>query len=150
MLAHRRTGFTLIEVLIVVVIMAVLAATIIPQFSASTEDAENNTLSFNLHTLRSQIELYKLHHTGAVPAITAGDLPQLYQATNAAGVTGAPGPAFPFGPYILNEVPTNPLTKSKTVTASAAWPPVASTGGGWLYNETTGQICADHDDWLTR
>jgi prepilin-type N-terminal cleavage/methylation domain-containing protein len=38
--ATRRIGFTLIEVLIVVVIMAVLAATIIPQFSSSTDEAK--------------------------------------------------------------------------------------------------------------
>ena len=36
---RQHTGFTLIEVLIVVVIMALLAATIIPQFSVATEDA---------------------------------------------------------------------------------------------------------------
>ena len=54
---YRRSAFTLIEVLIVVVIMAVLAATIIPQFSASTEDAKTSQLSFNVHTMRSQIEL---------------------------------------------------------------------------------------------
>ena len=36
---ERRSAFTLIEVLIVVVIMAILAATIIPQFTDSTKDA---------------------------------------------------------------------------------------------------------------
>mgnify|MGYP002626473716 CR=1 FL=1 len=36
----RHSGFTLVEVLIVVVIMAVLAATIIPQFSDSSKDAK--------------------------------------------------------------------------------------------------------------
>ena len=43
--------------MIVVVIMAVLAATIIPRFSASTEDAKTSQLRFNVHTLRSQTEL---------------------------------------------------------------------------------------------
>jgi prepilin-type N-terminal cleavage/methylation domain-containing protein len=146
-----RSAFTLIEVLIVVVIMAVLAATIIPQFSSSTEDAEKNTLMFNLHTLRSQIELYKLHHSGAVPAITDADLPQLWKSTNLAGDTGAAGASYPLGPYVLNELPMNPVKKSRTVTASATWPPTAATAdGGWLYNETTGQLAADHADYLTK
>ena len=39
----RRSAFTLIEVLIVVVIMAILAATIIPQFTDSTKDAKAST-----------------------------------------------------------------------------------------------------------
>ncbi len=64
----KRGGFTLIEVLIVVVMMAVLAATIIPQFASSTDDAKSSALKFNLHALRSQIEMYKLQHNGAVPA----------------------------------------------------------------------------------
>ncbi len=66
-MTHYRNAFTLIEVLIVVIIMAVLAATIIPQFSSSTEDAKRSTLEFNLHTIRSQIELYKVHHLGSAP-----------------------------------------------------------------------------------
>ena len=59
---RRRNAFTLIEVLIVVIIMAVLAATIIPQFSSSTNDAKNSSVVFNLQTIRSQIEMYKTHH----------------------------------------------------------------------------------------
>ena len=47
---NRRKAFTLIEALIVVIIMAVLAATIIPQFSTSTKDAKMSNLKFNLHT----------------------------------------------------------------------------------------------------
>ena len=50
--------------LIVVVIMAILAATIIPQFTDSTKDAKASTTKFNLHTLRSQIELYRTQHNG--------------------------------------------------------------------------------------
>ena len=38
--SRRPSGFTLVEILIVVVIMAVLAATIIPQFSSATNDAK--------------------------------------------------------------------------------------------------------------
>lgn len=73
---RRRNAFTLIEVLIVVVIMAVLAATVIPQFTSSTKDAQNSTVEFNARTLRAQIELYKAHHNGAYPSLTTGAQPE--------------------------------------------------------------------------
>ena len=78
MQTHRR--FTLIEVLIVVVIMAILAGTIIPQFAALTDDAKASALKFNLHQFRSQIEIYKLQHNGAVPALASSSLPRLIHA----------------------------------------------------------------------
>lgn len=142
MSAKRSAGFTLIEILIVVVIMAVLAATIIPQFSSSTNDAKTSTLQFNLHTLRSQIELYKLNHNGAVPAITNGLLPQLTSSTDVNGNIGASGTSFPFGPYILGDMPTNPFDGHNTVTdTGGVFPPTATTSaGGWLYCSPTGQI----------
>jgi prepilin-type N-terminal cleavage/methylation domain-containing protein len=142
MSAKRSAGFTLIEILIVVVIMAVLAATIIPQFSSSTNDAKTSTLQFNLHTLRSQIELYKLNHSGAVPAITNGSLPQLTSSTDVNGTIGAAGTNFPFGPYIMGNMPTNPFDGHNAVAdTGGVFPPTATTtDGGWLYNATTGQI----------
>ncbi|HZZ71166.1 MAG TPA: type II secretion system protein [Pirellulales bacterium] len=150
MRANRRSGFTLVEILIVVVIMAVLAATIIPQFSSSATDAKNSSLAFNLHTLRSQIELYKLHHNGAVPTITSGALPQLTLYTDASGGTNATADTtHVYGPYVQGKLPTNPLNNSNSVIATAAFPPTASTtDGGWLYNETSGQIAPNADGHL--
>ena len=60
----------LIEVLIVVIIMAVLAATIIPQFASSTKDAKASNLKFNLQTVRSQLEMYKEQHLSVYPPAT--------------------------------------------------------------------------------
>ena len=144
----RRRAFTLIEVLIVVVIMAVLAATIIPQFSASTEDAKTSQLSFNVHTLRSQIELYKVHHLGNYPAITGTDLPQLTSETDAAGAvnSGASDPAtYPYGPYVEGELPTNPFNDANTVAAGTG---AAGDGSsGWQYDATSGGIWPNHTGW---
>jgi type II secretion system protein G len=137
----RRSGFTLIEVLIVVVIMAILAATIIPQFSDSTKDAKSSTVKFNLHTLRSQIELYRTQHNGTPPSVT---LAELKVSTDATGATGS-GASFPYGPYI-RDVPINPYTNKNTLTAITNDPAKATdvTGaGGWLYNTTTGGIWID-------
>ena len=142
---RRRKAFTLIEVLIVVVIMAVLAATITPQFSSSTQDAKDSQLDFNVHTMRSQIELYKVHHLGNYPAITGNDLPQLTSATNASGETGAAGPSYPYGPYVDSELPNNPFNDLNTVAAGTGG--AGDGGSGWQYDATTGGIWPNHSGW---
>ena len=145
----RRSAFTLIEVLIVVVIMAILAATIIPQFTDSTKDAKASTATFNLHTLRSQIELYRAQHAGLSPSAT---LVELTQSTNESGTAGA-GAGFPYGPYI-REIPANPFTNSKAIKTIATTPAAAGDvtvgGAGWIYNSTTGGIWIDHEDYFLK
>ncbi len=60
----RPTGFTLIEILIVVVILGILAAVIIPQFTNAADDASVSTARMQLQTMRSQIELYRAQSGG--------------------------------------------------------------------------------------
>lgn len=141
-----RSAFTLVEVLIVVVIMAILAAAIIPQFTDSTKDAKVSTTKFNLSTLRSQIQLYRAQHGGINPS---GTLVELTKSTDASGAQGS-GASYPFGPY-LREIPANPFTNSKAVKVitndPAAAGDVTSGGAGWLYNATTGNVWIDHADY---
>ncbi len=140
-------AFTLIEVLIVVIIMAVLAAVIIPQFIAPTEDAKTSTLSHNIHVLRSQIELYRTNHQGNYPPIQNDGLPQLTLATNSLGDSGPSGPMYPNGPYIV-VMPPNPFDGSAKVTAVATpgVEPAAVVGGlgGWQYDTSDGAIWPNH------
>lgn len=155
---HVRRGFTLIEVLIVVVIMAVLAATIIPMFSSSTEDAKMSSLKFNMHTLRSQIELYKLHHLGKYPDqigdATTGYLPQLTHATNVDGQIGDPGPQFPYGPYLDGDIPPNPFDGKNTVTQVdlQGQKPEGPVGPqeGWMYDPRTGAIWPNNPEYYSQ
>lgn len=151
-----RRGFTLIEVLIVVVIMAVLAATIIPQFSSSTKDAKESSLKFNSHTMRSQIELYKEHHLSKYPDqigdATNGYLPQLTKATDASGNTGDAGTAHPYGPYIDNDLPANPFDGKNVVTevdlGGEKPTAVSGTAGGWQYDPNTGAIWPNNPEYF--
>lgn len=136
---NRRAAFTLIEVLLVVVIMAILAATVVPSFTDSSTDAKESTLSFNLHTLRAQIELYKMHHDGEPPA----ELEDLTKVDDDG-----------FGPYLTSGVPFNPITNTNTTASTGATPespPDAPSGGeeGWLYNATTGNVWANSDPGFT-
>ena len=142
----RRTGFTLIEVLIVVVIMAVLAATIIPQFSSSTNDAKESSLQFNLKSIQSQIEMYKLHHLGDYP--TVDDFAK--QLTGKTDVDGKVKASGEYGPYIQGDIPTNPFNGSNEIVSVATEgtePTAVVTGGaGWQYDATTGMIYPNNSE----
>jgi general secretion pathway protein G len=142
----KRTAFTLVEILIVVVIMAVLAATIIPQFTASTKDAQEATAIFNLQALRSQIELYKAQHGGTPPST----LDKLTARSNSSGTTGTDPTAYPLGPYMLR-LPENPLNEKSAADAITAYPPTAAgaSTAGWLYHSTSGNVYLNHADYLT-
>ncbi len=63
----RKSGFTLVEILIVVIILGILAAIIIPQFTDASTDAKQSSLDSNLQTLQSQFELYKVQHNDVYP-----------------------------------------------------------------------------------
>jgi general secretion pathway protein G len=136
----RNEGFTLIEILIVVVILAILAALVIPQFSSASDKARESALAKDLHMLRTQIQLFKAHHTGVLPGQGGNDIvAQLTGKTDYAGVVDANGV---HGPY-MKLFPTNPFTDTSTVESGAGVP-----GGGdhgWYYNTSTGLISPDDD-----
>jgi type II secretion system protein G len=145
---RRRSGFTLIEVLIVVVIMAILAATIIPLFSSSTNDARTSTVKVNVHALRSFMESYRAEHLTTYPTIQSNGLPQITSTTDVNGNIGT-GAAFTYGPY-MNAVPSNPFNGLATIgpVPTPGTPPATGDGQyGYEYDVTTGNIYPDQVGW---
>ena len=144
---HRsQRGFTLVEILIVVIILGILAAIVIPQFTSASQDARKNSLTSQLQTLRSQIELYKLQHLDQLPSQLVGGTPawdQLINKTNNAGTTGTTS-AFPFGPY-LQSAPINSLNGQSAMLVVTADQTLggALTGGsnkGFVINSNNGKV----------
>ena len=141
----RRSAFTLVEILIVVVILAILAAAVIPQFTDSTQDAKDSTSIFNLQTFRSQIAVYKAQHGGQPPdgADAAAITLQFTAKTDVNGDAGGT-----LGPY-LQAIPRNPVitdpAKQNLLKVVATDPVAADTNYGWIYNNITGNVFSAAD-----
>ena len=58
---NNRGAFTLIEIMVVVVILGILAATIIPQFIGTTHDAKVSAAKSTIAELESALERYYIH-----------------------------------------------------------------------------------------
>jgi prepilin-type N-terminal cleavage/methylation domain-containing protein len=73
MRARVRKAFTLVEILIVVVILGILAAIVVPQFTNATQDAQGGNIMSQLDTLNNQLELYRARNNGQnPPSLVAG------------------------------------------------------------------------------
>ncbi len=131
----RPTGFTLIEILIVVVIIGILAAIVVPNFTNATDTASTASIQMNLRRIRNQIEVYRAEHGAKAPTL-ADIVDQLTLASDISGNTAAEGtPGYPLGPYI-DEIPVNSNTGASDIFDGA----VGSSA--WYYNQSTGAFHA--------
>jgi len=153
---NRTTGFTLVEILIVVIILGILAAIVIPQFTEASNDARESALASDLQTVRSQLELYKVQHLERYPHLaadgTTADTDNFIDRmtgrtdnTNALNTSGA------FGPY-LQQFPNNPFVASDgtVVTFGTADPAPGNGNSGWYWNTSLGKFSANdsgHVSW---
>ncbi len=129
----RVRGFSLVELIIVVVIMAILAAVIIPQFGETTKDAKISTLKATLQAVRSQLELYKIQHKEKYPTKAAFSDAMLKKTKDDGTVDATNGT---YGPYLM-QLPVNPMDNSTTLSDTQ------NGSGGWAYDGATGSFKAN-------
>ena len=150
------TGFTLVEILAVVVILGILAAIVVSQVANSSTSAKQSALSTDLQLLRRIIMVYKAQHLEVAPGYPDGNTTQapdeqafVEQATmssNTAGETAAIGTAgYDRGPYV-QKMPVNPVNNKDTIEMlgnGENFPADADNSHGWIYKAATGEIRAD-------
>jgi general secretion pathway protein G len=141
-------GFTFIEIVLVLVVLAVVAAIAVPKFAHAAQMARENTLKDDLRYLRTQIAVYIAQHKGLAPGCHAGTKPgaaifvrQMTQYTDQTGdCSNVQSSVFRFGPY-LTKMPPNALTgDASIIVISGNLPLHADNSSGWLYNAVTHEL----------
>ncbi|GMV27278.1 MAG: hypothetical protein AMXMBFR58_33090 [Phycisphaerae bacterium] len=133
-----RKGFTLVEILIVVVILGILAAIVVPQFTNATQDAQAGNIKAQLDTLNNQIELFRARNN-AYPGLDGDDG---WGDVDTAGTM--------IGDGYIKGLPVNPFNGQSSVGDDAdanGWHLVDSNGddqwdtlGATNFDESTGEI----------
>ena len=138
---RNRKGFTLVELLIVIVILGILAAIVIARFAGATKESKESNLKGNLRTIRSSLETFKANSkSNSYPP----NLDDLWKGT-AADVDSK---------TFLERIPIDPFYRLNAVTVVAVeFSPSDGAdnrdtkingGGGWAYDSETGRVCANY------
>lgn len=96
----KKAGFTLIEVLVVIVVIAVLASFVAPSLFRNVDDARVATAKAQIESFATALDAYRLD-TGRYPTSAQG-----LAALNARPTIDAP--ATWNGPYLRKTVPLDP------------------------------------------
>ena len=163
-------GFTLVELIIVIIVLGILAALAIPLFTTSTQDAKEATLKAQLALWRQVITRYYHEHDSTYPGYLMGDgsgVPtanptqaqtvnrrQLKLHTNKIGGVSVTldRANYPYGPYFPKGMPVNPINDKKEVKVVNLASPIDAglidDSTGWVYSKVTGELRANSPGYL--
>ncbi|MBX3389240.1 MAG: type II secretion system protein [Phycisphaeraceae bacterium] len=125
----KSKGFTLVEILIVVVILGILAAIVVPQYASATDDAKKTATVDQLVKLRQAVSLYYYQNKSKFPSVTSGD--GTWGELMTAGYFKVP----PANLYV--EGPNGTV-----ITLGSSPDSAPTTSYGWIFNPATGDVWA--------
>ncbi len=117
----KRQGFTLVELVVVVMILGILAAVAAPKLLGTSGTATDNGLRQTLSVVRDAIERYA--------AEKGGDFPGTDEPTFKAAIA----------PYLRGAFPTCPVG-AKDATVAVGTTSTVAGAQSWRYNTTTGEF----------
>lgn len=125
----RRAGFTLVELVVVIMIIGILAAIAAPKIFNASQSANDNAARANLRIIRDAIDTYAANNNGALPG-QGGNLPG------------------DLAPYLRNGIfPNCPVGVSgstagknsvEIVTGTGGTMPTADNTTAWMYDKAQG------------
>jgi general secretion pathway protein G len=124
---EKRQGFTLVELVVVVMILGILAAVAAPKLLGTSGTATDNGLRQTLSVVRDAIERYAAENGGEFP-------PGTNLGTELQEYLRGPFPTCPVGAK----------TATVSTVAGATLTPDESTG--WMYSSNTGEFIVNSTD----
>ena len=129
---RKRRGFTLVELVVVVLLIGIIASVAAPKFFGCATDARESTAKQNLAVIRNAIELYDSQY-GEFPGQTSD--PDTVK-TDLSQFLRGPFPACPVG------------NKNNNVKLyQSGDPPTVSGGEGWAYDNVSGELIINDSDY---
>lgn len=116
----KKHGFTMIELVLVIMIIAILTAIIVPRYLTQIPQAEIATTKANIENIRGAIAMHRSEQ-GSYPATLSA-------------LTSTPSATSPYLRQIPYECVSNPDVNTVTTGTTV------SGVGGWLYESSTGNV----------
>lgn len=140
LILRRRTGFTLVEVLLVILILLTISVVAYRILHVSMKDTRRAALEADLHIMNGAIERYRLEHDFENPGTIGGTTSWDNFVTHMTTETDKNGdPGIEFGPYLKMGIPKNPYNGSNSG-ALYELPLAINATIGWYYDADNGLV----------